>query len=38
MSAVFIFRMPSLGVAVVVQWKMNLTSFHEDTVSIPGLA
>ena len=27
-----------LGVPLVTQWDKNLTSIHEDIVSIPGLA
>jgi len=31
-------EMSRMGVPVVVQWLANLTSFHEDVSSIPGLA
>ena len=33
-----LFRIPGKGVSVVAQQVTNLTSIHEDTGSIPGLA
>ena len=32
------YKAHNMGVLIVAQWVLNLTSIHEDMASIPGLA